>query len=823
MKISYNWLKEYLDFTIPPMELADIITNLGLEVEEVSEFETVKGGLQGLIVGEVLSVEKHPDADKLKLTKVNVGTGTDLQIVCGANNVAAGQKVVVATDGVEIFPVEGEKIKIKKSKIRGAVSEGMICAEDEIGLGTNHDGIIVLPAETIVGSAVKDFYKIEKDFVFEIGLTPNRGDAFSHIGVARDVFAWMKLNAINCELKIPTSSDLKITGEKKNIQVEIENENSCWRYTGICISNVEVKESPEWLKKKLSSIGVKSINNIVDITNFVLHESGQPLHAFDADEIKGNKVVVKNLAAGNSFITLDVKEIKLNANDLMICNAEEPMCMAGVYGGAKSGVKNSTKNIFLESACFNPSTTRKTSFTHGLRTDAAMHFEKGTDIENTVSVLSRAALLICEMANGKISSEIIDVYPNKFSPKGLLQSEKIISLSWKKLNEISGTEIPADSAKIILTSLGFDLKNETADGCDWEVPSYKTEVLRDVDVIEEVLRIFGYDKIPLPTSIHSSLSYSDKKDSEKLIEHLANYLSANGFSEMMNNSISNSLYTENYFQGEKPETVKLLSFGNVGLDSMRTTMIFGGLEVIAHNQNHKHPNLRLYEFGRTYFKQGDEYKENSHLRLFMSGNANNKTWNMPEKENDFFQLKSLVQNILQKCGVKDWKTETTSNANLAGGIDILVNHSGGMAGTKKIGSVGWVHPKLLKAFEVKRNVFYAEMDSNQLVKINSKKQIKFSELSKFPSVSRDLALVIDENISFGDLKTTAEKSCGKLLKEVSLFDVYTDEKLGAGKKSYAVNFIFVNDSKTLTDTEIDKLMQNLSAQLEKSHGALIRK
>ncbi|MCY7409904.1 MAG: phenylalanine--tRNA ligase subunit beta [Chitinophagales bacterium] len=808
MKISYNWLKDYLDFNATAEEVGDMLTSVGLEVEGIEKWESVKGGLEGLKIGLVKSVEKHADADKLSVTKVNVGGNEDLQIVCGAPNVSAGQKVIVATDGVIIHPLVGESFKIKKTKIRGAESNGMICAQDEIGLGNDHAGIMVLNENAVVGSLAKDYFNVTSDYIFEIGLTPNRGDAMNHIGVARDLAAYLKSNKNeNKSLKIPYTKSFSVHDHDLPIEVVVENAEACIRYSAVTISNITVKESPDWLKQKLNSIGLKPINNIVDITNFVMWECGQPLHAFDADEIAGRKVIVKTVSDGTVFKTLDEKEIKLAANDLMICNAEAGMCIAGVYGGINSGVKNSTQNIFLESACFHPTFIRRTSTRHKLRTDAATHFEKGTDPNGTLYALQRAALLICELGGGKISSEVIDVYPLKVS-------EKIISLTWEKLNRIAGTAIPVEDAKNIVEALQFKIIDVDEKQITVASPTYKTDVSLPEDLIEEILRIYGFEKIPVPASVHSSISYAVDDKKELLQEQIATMIAGSGFHEVINNSISNSKYHEDYFPELKDSLVKLLSFSNVGLDSMRTTMLFPALEVIRHNHNRKIVDLKLFEFGKTYLRSSEKYLEQSNLILLVTGNKQSESWQGKEQAVDFYFLKGMVEMILKKCGITRFTSTELNNAIWQQGLSYSL-------GKNELVSFGMVQQKMVAEFDIKKEVYYAAFDFDMLTKVASRYN-NYKEPSKFPAVRRDLALVIDKRISFDEIETLALKQTKNLLQKVNLFDVYEDEKLGEGKKSYAVSFHFNDETKTLTEKEVESAMQKLVSTFEKDLGAVIR-
>ncbi|MEO6166531.1 MAG: phenylalanine--tRNA ligase subunit beta [Chitinophagales bacterium] len=811
MNISYNWLKEYLDFNLTPEAAGERLTQTGLEVEAIEKFESVKGGLEGLTIGYVNSVEKHPDADKLSVTKVDVGTGGQLQIVCGATNVAAGQKVIVAQEGTMLHPFSGESFKIKKTKIRGIVSEGMICAEDEIGLSEDHGGIMVLDNNAPIGIAAKDYLNVSTDYIFQIGLTPNRGDAMSHIGVARDLAA---SHHENLSLKIPSVENFLVSNYLLPMEVVVENTEACPRFSGITISGITVRESPEWVKVKLKAIGLRPINNIVDITNFVMNECGQPLHAYDTTEIVGGRIVVKTVDQDTAFRTLDDKEIKLRNTDLMVCSGSEksnevplPMCIAGVYGGLKSGVKETTTSIFLEAACWNPTWIRRTATFHNLRTDAASRFEKGIDPNGNIYALKRAALLIGELAGGMVSSDIIDVYP-------LPVTGRQITLTWEKLNRIAGIEIPKQIAILILKALSFGIIMEDDLQIIVTSPTFKTDVYRSEDVIEEILRIYGFDKIPVPDAIRSSLSFNTDDKKESLTEELSQMLAAGGFREMMNNSISNSKYHEAHFSESKESVVRLLSYSNIGLDSLRTSMLFPALEVIRYNHNRKLFDLRLFEFGKTYLKKEDGYLENSYLALVITGQLTPESWKEQQKPVDHFFLKGMMEKILKKCGINKYTETAFSDAIWEQGVCYRV-------GKTDLLSFGKVKERVVNSSDIKREVLYAAIDMDALLRY-AKNTVKFSPLPKFPFVRRDLALVIDSTISFGEIEQIAYKSSGNLLKEVNLFDVYADEKLGAEKKSYAVSFIFLDEQRTLTDAGVDKVVEKMIQQFQSQLNANIR-
>ncbi len=813
MKISWNWLKEYLPTDIEVNEAADILTRIGLEVEDIIKQESIRGGLAGLKVGFVKEVVAHPNADKLRITKVDVGGVTDLQIVCGAPNVAVGQKVIVAIDGTTVHPVTGEPFKIKKSKIRGEVSEGMICAEDEISLSGNHEGIMILQEDAIVGSAVKDLFNLKDDYTLEIGLTPNRSDAFSHIGVARDLRAWLATHKNYLQqLNIPSS----IFSDEKNlkpspIEIIIEDKIACPRYMGMLLTGVTVYESPEWLKLRIESIGLRSINNVVDITNFVLHECGQPLHAFDADCIAGNKVIVKKLSEGTPFITLDEKEIKLSKDDLMICNATEGMCIAGVFGGKKSGVTDATKNIFLESANFHSGTIRKTAVRHNLRTDAAIHFEKGIDISLTEYAIRRAALLIEEFAGAKIEYQIVDVYPSPVTVKK-------VELNYSRLNELAGYNLNEAQVDKSLSSLGFIQSKKNSAQSTWSVPSHKIDVELFEDVAEEVLRITGFEQIPFPGYIHSSISNRRTEDVQRAqLENISNHLSANGFSEMMNNSIVNTKNISTLFPEQEEQLVRFQNYVNAGLDGLRNSLLLSALEVIRYNQNRKEENLRLFETGKIFSKREGKYVEEFRLAILTSGKSKAEHWKSKPVEADLYELKSFVESVLNLCGAKtiSFITPTTDNHQLSTYLDVLVNK-------KLIGAVGFVNEKLLKQYDLRRNVYYADLDLDAILLISGKKKIQFKELPKFQAVNRDLALVMDEKISFAEVETVCRKTAGKQLEDVQLFDVFRGEKIGAEKKSYAISLTLRDENKTMTDEETEALMNKLIKALETQVNAIIR-
>ncbi|HTB52814.1 MAG TPA: phenylalanine--tRNA ligase subunit beta [Ferruginibacter sp.] len=808
MTISYNWLSEYLPETVAPEELSKILTSIGLEVETLEKYEELKGGLQGLVIGEVMECEKHPDADKLSITKVDIGTGELLQIVCGAPNVAKGQKVVVATVGSTIYPSSGEPMTMKKAKIRGTESFGMICAEDEIGLGTSHAGIMILPADTKLGSPAADYFKPNEDFIFEIGLTPNRMDAMSHLGVAKDVCAYLTYhNKKETSVKLPFKSDFKADSNELPISVTIENKEACQRYSGVSIKGVTVAESPAWLKQKLKSIGLRPINNIVDITNFILHETGQPLHAFDASQIKGNKVIVKNVAEGTPFITLDEKERKLSAEDLIISNESEPMCIAGVFGGLTSGVKNTTTDIFLESAWFSPTSIRKTSFRHGLRTDAATRFEKGVDISNTVNVLKRAALLIKEIAGGKIASEVIDVYP---APKAKAE----VTIQYAYLKKLSGKNYPAANIKSILTSLGFELIKEDAEQMSYTVPYSKPDITIAADIVEEIMRIDGLDNVEIPSAITISPSVETLAHDALYKEKIANYLVGEGFNEIFTNSITNSAYFSNEVL---QTTVKMINNLSEELNVMRPSMMETGLESIAHNLNRKNTDLKLFEFGKTYATSGiGNYSEKQHLSIYITGKKTVDSWKGKGDKADFYFAKAVFEKIIELAGVRLTEYTISTNTKYDSAIEAKIKKY-------DIATIGSMDKKNLATFDIKQPVFYIDIDWEQLIALSKKAKIEYKEISKFPAVQRDLAIVVDKSLKYEQVEKATKNAQVNRLQSISLFDIFESEKLGANKKSLAVNFIFLDEEKTMTDKDIDAMMSKIIASYEKELQAEIRK
>jgi phenylalanyl-tRNA synthetase beta chain len=799
MKISYSWLKQFIQTDKTPQEISLILTDVGLEVESLEKVQPIVGGLEGLVIGHVVECTQHPNADRLRVTKVDVGTGELLQIVCGASNVAAGQKVVVATVGTTVYPNEGEPFKINKSKIRGEVSEGMICAEDEIGLGTSHEGIMELPLATEIGIAAKSHFKMEDDFVFEIGLTPNRADAASHLGVARDLAAYLR-----CSYQMPDISAFNVANENLKIDVQVEDTADCPRYSSLSISGVTVKSSPDWLKDKLKVIGIRPINNIVDVTNYVLHELGQPLHAFDADQIKGKQVIVKKCKEGTPFVTLDDVERKLSSSDLMICNADEPMCIAGVFGGKSSGVNDQTQNIFLESAYFNAVSVRKTSKRHNLKTDASFRFERGTDPEITVIALKRAALLIQEVAGGEISSSISDIYPVKSQPFD-------VEVSYGNIVKLIGQDIPAAEIKAIILALGISIVNETGGGLSLKVPAYKVDVTRECDITEEVLRIYGYNNIVIPTKVNASLAYTAKPNKENVQNLIADLLTANGFLEIWCNSLTSATFSKN-----PAEAVQILNPLSSDLNVMRQNLLLPALESVAYNQNRKNTDLKFYEFGKTYHLINDQYIERPRLLLLISGAKQSEQWNHASSPSNFYNLKAAVDAVIGRLGLSNFQTEEIKDENFAYGIKYF-------RGDKILVSFGAAITADRKLTGVDKEVFYADFDWALLLDAVRKNKIVNKEVPKYPAVRRDLSMLVDQHVTFDELKTIAFKTERKLVKHVQVFDVYEGDKLPVGKKSYALNFTLQDEEQTLTDKQIDAIMQKIIANLAQTAKAEIRK
>ena len=820
MNISYNWLKEYLDFDLTPVEVADALTSIGLETGGVEEVQTIKGGLEGLVIGEVLTCEDHPNSDHLHITTVNVGGEAPLQIVCGAPNVAAGQKVVVAVNGTKLY--DGDTcVTIKRSKIRGVESNGMICAEDEIGIGTDHSGIIVLPPDAVVGTLAKDYYNVKSDYVLEVDITPNRVDATSHYGVARDLYAYLKRYGKDVMLRLPSVEAFRIDDDTPAIGVVVENTEACLRYSAVTIKGVTVKESPEWLQNRLRVIGLRPINNVVDVTNFILHELGQPLHSFDAGKVKGGKVIVKTVPAGTKFVTLDGVERVLTDRDLMICNTEEPMCIGGVFGGLDSGVTEQTTDVFLESACFHPTWIRKTARRFGLNTDASFRFERGLDPNNTIYVLKRAALLIQELAGGKITGAIEDVYPKVYEPY-------TVAVTYEKINSLIGKVIPAETVKSIVESLEMKIVSETAEGLTLRVPVYRIDVRRDVDVIEDILRIYGYNNVEFSDHVKSSLSYETPTDhSWKLQNLVSEQLCGCGFNEILNNSLTRSAYYTGLSTYPEGHCVMFMNPLSADLNAMRQTLLFGGLESIEHNAKRKLSNIRFYEFGNCYDynadhkKEGEilaEFGEDYRLGIWLAGNRVENNWAHPNEKASVYELKAYVENILLRLGV-DMKRVVygrLSNDIYAEGLSITTGSG------RQLGTLGIVNKKLRELVDVDMEVYFAELSWTQLMKEVKKAKVSFTEISKFPAVKRDLALLLDKGVSFVEVEKIAKDSERKLLREVVLFDVYEGKNLPAGKKSYAVSFFLQDEGKTLTDKQIDAIMKKIQTNLEQKLGAQLR-
>lgn len=814
MKISLNWLKDYIEINLPPEKIGEILTDIGLEVEGMEEVDSIKGGLEGIVIGEVKTCIKHPNADRLSLTTVDIGSEEGLlQIICGAPNVAAGQKVLVAPTGTTVHPTNGEPFLIKRGKIRGEVSEGMICSEDEIGLGTNHDGIVVLPETATVGTLGRDFLKVEKDYVYEIGLTPNRSDATNHIGVAKDIAAALKINYGHVgDLQLPSVEDFKIHNHDLPVEVVVENTEACPRYAGVSIKGVTIKESPDWLKKRLQAIDVRPISNIVDITNFVLHEFGQPLHAFDLDEISDQKVIVKTLPQDAPFMSLDEVERKLNDHDLMICDGQSNgMCIGGVFGGIKSGVKENTNNIFLESAHFNAKWIRRTSMRHNLRTDAAKVFEKGSDPNISVYALKRAALLMVELAGGEIASEVVDIYPNPIQPTE-------VEVSYAHVNRLIGVDIPKEKIRAILEAMEMEIVDETETHFRVAVTTNKADVTREADVIEEILRIYGFNNVPVPGHIKTAVTIAPSPDPNELKDTIGNLLSANGFNEMMAVSLTESRYFREFLPIPAENLVFVNNTSNIHLDAMRPMMLFSGLEAVLHNQNRQQYSLKLFEFGKSYRKKEDGIDERSHLTLLLTGERSPESWlNEDKAQVNYFTLKAYVQQVLTRLGLDTYQETAISDDTYSFGLKYH-------RGQQTLVEFGKVKPKLIKKMDIRTPVFYADFNWDALLKSRKKHKIIFEEINKFPSTRRDLALVVENSIKFQDIVAIARKVGKKLIKDINLFDVYENEaQLGKGKKSYAISFIFEDPTKTLKDKEVDKVTTQLIQQYESQLSAIIRR
>ena len=822
MNISYNWLKEYLDFDLQPEEVAAALTSIGLETGGVEEVQTIKGGLDGLVIGKVLTCEEHPNSDHLHITTVDVGGEAPLQIVCGAPNVAAGQKVVVAVNGTKLY--DGDQcFTIKRSKIRGVESNGMICAEDEIGIGTDHSGIIVLPEDVEVGTLAKDYYNIKSDYVLEVDITPNRVDATSHYGVARDLAAYLTQNSSRkVEAKQPAVDAFAIDDETEaGITVEVENTEACIRYSGVTIKGVTIKESPEWLQNRLKVIGLRPINNVVDVTNYVLHGLGQPLHSFDAGKIKGGKVIVRSAADGDKFVTLDGVERTLTSHDLMICNAEEPMCIAGVFGGLDSGVTEHTTDVFLESATFHPSWIRKSARRFGLNTDASFRYERGLDPNVTLYILKYAALLIKELAGGKIVGAIQDIYPEMVNPY-------TVEVSYEKINSLIGKNIPVETVKSIVSSLEMEIVSETEAGLTLHVPVYRIDVQRDVDVIEDILRIYGYNNVEFSDNVKSNLSYQTLTDrSYKLQNIVSEQLCGAGFNEIMNNSLTRSAYYEGLSTYLVSHCVMLMNPLSADLNCMRQSLLFGGLESIEHNSKRKNGNIRFFEFGNCYDydtekkKEGEilgEYAEDYRLGLWLCGNRVENSWAHPNEKSSVYELKAYVLNILRRLGVNMKRVVLGNLSNDIYSVGLSIVTTSG----RQLGTMGIVKSSVCKKCDIDFEVYYAELSWTLLMKETKNNKVFFTDISKFPAVKRDLALLIDKKVQFAEIESIAYESERKLLKEVALFDVYEGKNLPEGKKSYAVSFYLQDENKTLTDKQIDACMKKIHANLEQKLGAQLR-
>jgi phenylalanyl-tRNA synthetase beta chain len=806
MKISYNWLKQFLKIDAPSEEVSNILTDLGLEVEMVEKYQSIKGGLEGVVVGHVLTCEKHPDADRLKVTTVDLGTGTPVQIVCGASNVAAGQKVPVATIGTKLFDKEGEAFEIKKGKIRGQESHGMICAEDELGLGTSHEGIMILDEKLVPGTPAAKVFNIENDEVFEIGLTPNRADAMSHMGVARDLRAGLLQRNASLELITPSVSSFKIDKRTLKIDVNVADSKLVPHYCGVTISGITIKESPSWLHNRLKAIGLTPKNNVIDVTNYVLHELGQPLHAFDASQING-KIQVKTVASGTKFITLDGIERTLHEEDIMICDENEPLCIAGVFGGKNSGVSESTTAIFLESAYFNPVAIRKTAKRHGLSTDASFRFERGIDPEITEYALKRAALLILEVAGGEITSDIVDIYPKKL--EGFT-----VFLNYEKTFKLIGQELPKETIKKIVASLDIKVNSSSDAGLGLQIPAYRVDVQREVDVIEEILRVYGYNNIHIPNKLTATIANAPRTEDYKVQNIIANQLNSLGFHEMMANSLTTPDYIKLSEQLKEEHNVTILNPLSNDLSTMRQSMLFSGLEAISYNINRKNSDLKLFEFGKSYRNLDNGYSEKKHLTLFTTGNRTEETWTNAQKPSDFFLFKGYVSTILSRLGIDSIQNTPVSSDVYAEGIGFAL-------GKDILVEMGTVKRSITKHFDIKQEVFYAEFQWDLILKVLSNK-IKFTPIPKYPEVRRDFALLVDTNVAFESIYKIAIQTEKSLLKNINLFDVYEGKNLPEGKKSYAVSFTIQDTTKTLTDTQIDKIMSKLQSNFESELGAQLR-
>lgn len=810
MKISYNWLKQYANTTKNPEEISAILTETGLEVEGVHKIEAIKGGLEGVVIGQVLTCEQHPDADRLKVTTVTVG-GEPLKIVCGASNVAAGQKVIVATVGATLYPSPDEPLKIKSSKIRGVESEGMLCAEDELGMGNSHDGILVLDDHAVIGTPAANYFELEDDYMLEIGLTPNRADAMGHFGVARDLAAYLNVHENNkVELNLPSVEGFKIDNKSFPIEVTVENKEACRRYTGVTIQNVKVQASPAWLQKRLRAIGLSPINNVVDVTNFVMHELGTPLHAFDADQLNG-RIVVKNAVKNAKFVTLDEVERVLDSSNLMITNGDENLCIAGIYGGLHSGVKDTTTTIFLESAYFDAVSVRKTAKMHGLNTDSSFRFERGVDPNMTLFALKRAALLIKEVAGGSIAMDVFDSNPEHVAGSK-------IEFSYDRCNRLIGNDLKEELVDKILMQLDFQLLEKKNGVVTLQSPAYRVDVLREADVIEEVLRIYGFNKVELPEKLNSSINYFAKPDKEKIQTIISEFLVGNGYSEAMNNSLTKSSYV-NDLGGEVLDAnrnVAMLNPLSQDLNVMRQSLLFNVLEMVAHNQNRQNSDLRIFEFGKTYHKYESGYAENKRLIIALTGAKENENWNSTSEKVSYYDLKGLTLSVLNRLGLKELATEKPLKKSLLqDGQELFVLKN-------KIGEMGWLSKEQRKYFGVKNDVFVADLNWDAIIESLQYTKVKYAELPKTFAVRRDFSLLLDEQISFSEIEAIAKECDKKILKEVGLFDVYEGDKLEKGKKSYAVSFKFQDQENTLKDQQVDSVMEAIRKQLESKLNAQLR-
>ena len=815
MNISYKWLKEYVDFDLTPQQVCDALTSTGLEVDALEEVQSIKGGLKGLYVGKVLTCEAHPNSDHLHVTTVDLGKGEPSQIVCGAPNVAAGQKVIVADLGCVLYDGDQEFV-IKKSKLRGVESNGMICAEDEIGIGNDHSGIIVLPEDAVVGTPAAEYYHLESDWLIEVDITANRADGLSHWGVARDLYAWLKSNGYETKMHRPDCSAFKVDNHDLPIEVVIENQEACKRYACVSVTGCEVKESPDWLKNKLTTVGLRPINNIVDITNYIMMAYGQPLHTFDADMVKGHKIVVKTMPEGTPFQTLDGEEHKLSDRDLAICNAEDPMCIAGVFGGKGSGTYETTRNVVLESAYFHPTWIRKSARRHGLSTDASFRFERGVDPNGTIYALQQAAILCQELAGGKVSMEVCDVYPEPMK-------NAVVELNYEYVHNLVGKTIPVETIKAICESLEMKVLGETAEALTLEIPAYRVDVTRPCDVVEDILRIYGYNNVEIPTQLKGSLVIKGDEDQKhKLANLVSEQLVGEGFNEILNNSLTKAAY-----YGENDTLVRIMNPLSSDLNVMRQTLLFGGLESIQHNVNRKRGNLRFFEFGNVYTfspeKQNDDdpmqaYKEQYHCALFVTGKRVEGSWAHANEDSNYYELSAYVENILRRIGVKSGMLVRKKSENDIFSAGMTIENRGG----KTLIEMGIITKKLQKQFGLDNPVYYAELNWTALMKVIKKNEVLYTEISKFPAVSRDLALLVDNSVEFAQIEQIARQTEKKLLKKVELFDVYEGDKLPAGKKSYAVNFILQDEEKTMGDKQIDAIMQKRIANIKKQLGAELR-